>query len=339
MKKNVIFDKKIVLVAGGAGFLGSHLCDELIKTSKVICVDDFSTGEERNIDHLLSEPNFEFVKHDLTQPINLDDLPELQKFKIKFQGVQEIYNLACPMSVNNFNKNKIKTVLANSHATKNTLDMAIKYNAKYLLFSSSVVYGPENVGKKISEGNIQKIDFLSERSAYDEGKRFAETMVNVYREEARIDAKILRIFRTYGPRMPLNDGQMLPDFINNALENKDIIIYGDKNFSSSLCYVSDCVDGAIKMMKSESAGPLNIGSDVLINITEVASKIINILGSKSKIKYAESKLFMTPLSLPDISRAKNEIGWLPIVTLDKGLKLTIEDLRASKGIKKPILEA
>ncbi|MCK4553727.1 GDP-mannose 4,6-dehydratase [Candidatus Parcubacteria bacterium] len=334
MTKRVIFDKKNVLVTGGAGFIGSHLCDELIKTCKVICLDNFSTGNEKNIDHLLAESNFVFLRHDITEPIDLENLPELQKFKIQFQGLQEIYHLACPTSPINFEKNKIATLLANSYGMKNTLDLAVKHKAKFLHFSSSVVYGPRREGnKKITEDKIGQVDFLSERSSYDEGKRFAETMVLNYRQAYNIDAKIFRVFRVYGPRMKLDEGLMIPDFISNALDNKDLVILGDKDFSSSFCYVSDVVDASLKIMETDLTGPLNIGSDVDINVADIAQKIINALESKSKITYADKLLFMTPLCLPDITKARNDLGWIPVVTLEKGLEKTIEDLRASKRLK------
>lgn len=333
MSKQAIFDKKNILVTGGAGFIGSHLCDELIKTSKVICLDNFSTGDERNIDHLLSNPDFAFIRQDITENINLEDLPSLQKFKIEFQGIQEIYNLACPMSVKNFNKNKIATLCANSIGLKNMLDLAKKYNSKFLHFSSSVVYGPRVKDKqKIKEDNIGQVDFLSERSSYDEGKRFAETMVKNYREVYNINSKIIRVFRVYGPRMKLNDDQMIPDFILDALDNNNLTIFGNKDFVSSFCYVSDCIDGALGVMSSNLAGPINIGSDIEINLTMLAQKIIKYLKSSSKIRYENEKLFMTKLNLPEISVASNEIGWMPIVTLDKGLEKTICDLRANKGL-------
>ncbi len=335
MTKHVIFDKKNILVTGGAGFIGSHLCDELVKDSKVICVDNFSTGDEKNIDHLLAEADFEFIRHDIVEPIELEKLPELQKFKIEFQGIQEIYHLACPMSPKNFLKNRIDTILTNSYGTKNILDLARKYDAKLLHFSSSVVYGPRRKdNKKIKEDDYGHVDMLSPRSSYDEGKRFTEAMVNNYREVYNINAKIMRLFRVYGPRMMLNDGQMLPDFINNILDNNDIVIFGDKNFSSSFCYVSDCIDAAIKLMESDITDPINIGSDVEVNLTDLANKIINIVGAKSKITYTDQMLFMTPLCLPDISKARNELGWMPVISLDKGLDNTIYELRASKGLKR-----
>lgn len=334
MPKKVIFDKKNVLVIGGAGFIGSRLCDELVKDNKVICVDNFSTGDERNIDHLLANPNFEFVKHDIVNPIDLDSMPELQKFKIQFQGVQEIYHLACPTSPRDFLKNRISTVLANSHGTKNALDLAIKYESKFLYFSSSVVYGPRRSdNKKIKEDDIGQTDFLSDRSSYDEGKRFSETMVINFSAEYKINAKIIRLFRTYGPRMKLDDCRMIPDFITSALDNKDLVIFGDEEFYSSFCYVDDCVDAAIKLMESDVTGPVNIGSDVEINLTSLAEKIVSITGSKSKIIYSDPILFMTPLCLPDINKARNELGWMPVISLDKGLEKTIYELRASKGLK------
>ena len=334
MPKNVIFDKKNILVTGGAGFIGSHLCDALIKKNKVICLDNFSTGDEKNIDHLLSEPDFEFVRHDITKPINLEKLPELQKFKIEFQGIQEIYHLACPMSPKDFIKNKISSMLANSYGVKNVLDLAKKHGAKFLHFSSSVVYGHQGkINQKVKEEDIGLVDNLSARSSYDEGKRFAETIIANYKEEYKIDTKIMRLFRVYGPRMKLEDNQMIPDFISDALDNKPLEIFGDSNFSSSFCYVSDCVDAALKFMDTNVFGPLNIGSDVEVNLTSIAEKIIVKTESKSKIKHKKEILFMKPLYIPDITKARNEISWMPIITLDKGLDLTIYELRASKGLK------
>lgn len=333
MTKRAIFDKKNVLVAGGAGFLGSHLCDRLVQTAKVICIDDFSTGDERNIDHLLADPNFEFIKYDISQPIDLEKMPELQKFKIEFQGIQEIYNLACPTSPKNFSDNRIATLLASSVGVKNMLDLAVKYQSKFMHFSSSVVYGPRRGEQGVKETDIGSVDFLSLRSSYDEGKRFAETMVENYRQIYNLDTKIARLFRIYGPRLKLDDGNLIPDFINSALDNTDLMIPGDKNFSTSLCYVSDCLDAVEKLMESNYNRPVNIGSDVNVNMTKICGIIIKQLDSKSKIKYAEPHMFITELCLPDITTAREELSWMPVVTLEKGLEKTIDDLRASKGLK------
>lgn len=332
--KRAIFDKKNVLVIGGAGFLGSHLCDELIKSSKVICIDDFSSGDEKNIDHLLAHPDFRFIRHDMSEPISLEELAELQAFKIEFQGIQEIYNLACPTAPIFFEKNRIANLLANSYAVKNALDLAVKYEAKIMHFSSSVVYGSRDGDGLVNEDNIGSVDMLSDRCSYDEGKRFAESMVKTYKDVYNIDAKIIRLFRAYGPRMMLNQGNMLPDFISNALDNKDLVIYGDASFASSFCYITDCLDAIIKFMQSDLFGPINIGSDRDVNVTEMANMIIKMLGSKSKVVYAEKMLFMSPLKLPNITKARDLLGWMPLVSLEAGLEKTISDLRANKDIKR-----
>lgn len=331
-----IFDKKNVLVTGGAGFIGSHLCDELIKTNKVICVDNFLSGNERNIDHLLANPDFIFIRHDMTEPLDLLTIPELERFKIKFQGVQEIYNLACPMSPVDFMNNRLANLLANSTAVFQALEMARQYQAKILHFSSSVVYGSreQRNGSKVVENELGLVDQLSDRACYDEGKRFAETMVNTYRQFHGINAKIVRLFRIYGPRLPINQGHMIPDFIINALDSKDLVINGDQNFSSSLCYISDAVDGVIKLMQSDLSGPVNIGSESDVNITDVAKKIIEKTNSQSKIIYNDGLLFMSQLNLPDTRLAREQLGWMPVASLDHGLEKTIQDLRSSKSIKR-----
>ena len=336
MPKQVIFDKKNVLVAGGAGFIGSHLCDELIKTDKVICVDNFISGSERNIDHLLSNPNFVFINHDLSRPLDLEKAEELKKFKVEFQGLQEIYNLACPMSPRRFLENRLATLLANSAVVKNLLDLAVKHNSRFLQFSSSVVYGLRQAdakGQKAKESDWGLVNQLSDRSSYDEGKRFAETLVNNYRSMYNIDARILRLFRVYGPRMQADDDQMIPDFITGALEGQEIVINGDASFSSSFCYIDDVIDAVFKFMNSELSGPINIGSDVDINLTDLVNIIIKETGSQSKISYSDSKLFFSELVLPDIHLAKNELGWMPVVTLENGLKKTIFDIQANKKLQ------
>jgi len=336
MAKQVIFEKKNVLVAGGAGFIGSHLCDELLKTSKVICVDNFSTSTERNIDHLLSHPDFVFINHDLAKPLDWLNLPDLKKFKIEFQGIQEIYNLACPMSPMHFLDNRLSILEANSVLVKNLLDLAVSFKAKFMHFSSSVVYGPrlpEEAGINVAEDFLGKVDNMSVRSAYDEGKRFAETMVFNYREIYSLDAKIIRLFRTYGPRMELNDDQMIPDMINNALDGNDVAIFGDERFSSSFCYIDDAIDAVVKFMTSKYQGPINVGSDVSINLTDLAMMIIKETNSSSNIAYQDGHIFFSELSLPDIKKVKDELGWMPVVTLENGLKKTIFALQAQKRLQ------
>ena len=263
MQTTPIFEKKNVLVTGGVGFIGSHLCERLLRDAKVICMDDFSNSQIRNVEHLLQYPDFEFIKYDVNQPIDLDDFPELDKFKVKFQGIQEIYHLACPTSPKDFESLKIHSLWANSRAMLSTLDLAVKYKAKYAFASSSVVYGPPTPDHNFfTEPDEGKVNHLSPRGCYDEGKRFAETCVETYRQVYHIDAKIARIFTTYGPRMKLRDGLLIPDFILNAIEGRDLVIYGDEALEQSLCYITDTVDGLVRLMAS---GPdvslINFGSE------------------------------------------------------------------------------
>jgi len=324
--------KKNILVLGGAGFLGSHLCERLIQDCHVICVDNFISSAEANISALLRQPDFEFIRHDMTEPLDLTQYPELARFNIEVKGIQEIYNLACPTSVKNFEKYKMQTLLTNSHGTKNGLDLAVKYKAKFLHASSAVVYGPRTEESRVfKEEEWGRVNLLSPRACYDEGKRFAESMVMTYKYVHGLDVKIVRVFRTYGPRMPIFDGQMISDFIIDALDNKDLVIYGDKSFTTTLCYVTDVVDGMMKMMASEESGPANIGGDKDVPIAEVAEEIIEMIGSKSKVVFQKPLLFMTELGIPDIDFAKNKLDWFPVVLLEEGLKKSIDYAKAEKS--------
>lgn len=339
MKNGFISGKKNILITGGAGFIGSHLCEELVKNNNVICIDNFIGGNIENIEHLLQLPNFRFIKYDINQTIDLDNLAELQEFKIKFQGIQEIYHLACPTSAKNFNSLRIETLLATSRGVINVLNLALKYKAKFILASSSVVYGQRREKNfYFKEDDLEKVNFIGPRSCYDEGKRFSETCAITYREVYNLDIRIARIFRTYGPKMPLFDGQMIPDFVLQALNNMPLIIYGEKGFSTSLCYVKDMVDGLIKLMESEIKDPINLGSENECEMIEVAEKIINLTGSKSKIIFKDPLLFMTPLGLPNITKAKNELAWFPLVSFDEGLRKTIEDIKTKRSMLQPFVE-
>ncbi len=330
--------RKNILITGGAGFIGSHLCDVLVKESNVICLDDFTSSSERNIDHLLQNPHFEFINHDVNEPLDLEKIPELKKFKIDIQGIQEIYHLACPTSPKNFEKTKIKTLKTNVIGTINMLELALKYKAKFLFTSSAVVYGPRRKENPyFKENDLGSVNFLSPRACYDEGKRFAETCVETYRQVYNLDTKILRIFRTYGPRMPLFEGHMIPDFVLQALNNKPLIIYGDENFDSSFCYISDIVDGIIKMMASDESGPFNLGHPERYRMIDLAKKIIEETNSKSEIIFKTPLLFMTPLGLPDITLAKEKLNWYPVVSLDEGLKKTIEDVKINRSLLQPLI--
>ena len=334
MSKGPIFEKKNVVVAGGAGFLGSHLCEHLLRDSHVICIDAFIGSSERNIDLLLRNPDFEFIRHDMNEPIDLESYKELERFKVKFQGVQEVYNLACPTSAKNFDQIRVQTVTANSLAVKNILDLALKYKAKFVHGSTSVVYGSRRADHpQFVESDLGVFDHLSPRGCYDEGKRFAETMVATYRDALGLDAKIARIFRTYGPRQRLFDGEMIPDFAVDALDGRDLVIYGDESFSTSLTYVSDIVEGLAKLASAApDIGVVNLGSDEEVKLSDVAKTIIKLTGSTSVIRYEPPLLFMTPLGLPDITKAKERLGWLPLIRLENGLTRAIEYARANKAL-------
>jgi len=327
------FEKKNVLVTGGAGFIGSHLCERLLKENcKVICMDTFDTSTERNIDHLLRFPDFEFLRMDVNNPFVPEELPELDRFQVKFQGIQEIYHLAVPTSVKGFDKYVIQTLRTNALGTINALELAVKYKAQFVLASSSVVYGSRDKEVPLFDENRRGIlDHMSPRGCYDEGKRFAETAVQSYIQAHDVDAKIARVFRTYGPRMPLDYGQMIPDFIVAALEGRDLQIFGDENFRTSLLFVDDVVSGMIKLMAApKGLGAINLGSDQDLKIVDVAKTIITATASSSKISYQPRLLFMTELGLPNIAKARDTLGWLPLVRLEEGLQKTIEYAKAHK---------
>jgi UDP-glucuronate decarboxylase len=329
-----IFEKKNVIVTGGAGFLGSYLCEKLLQEAKVICIDDLSNSTIQNIDHLLQYPDFEFIKCDVNKSIDLDDYEELDKFKVKFQGIQEIYHLACPTSPKNFESLKLKSLWANSNGMIATLDLAVKYKAKYLFTSSSVIYGePSENNFVFSEDYEGIVQHLSTRGCYNEGKRFAETCVETYRQVYGIDAKIARVFKTYGPRMKLRDGLLIPDFILSALDNKDLVIYGDSEAALSFCYITDMVDGFIKLMQT---GPelsiVNLGYDQGYKIKDVAELIIKLTHSSSKIVNEEALAGMTKKGLPNLRIAKEILGWVPLVRLEDGLTNTINYTIANKEL-------
>lgn len=331
---NTIIEKKNILVTGGAGFIGSHLCEELLREGRVICVDTFITGQESNIDHLLKHPDFEFIRHDITQPIDLEAFPELARFQTKVQGIQEVYHLACPTSPKKFEQYRLQTLITNGAGTRQVMDLAVRYKSKVVYASSSVVYGNRADDKHaFQEGELGCVDALSPRACYDEGKRFGETVCATYGNVHDLEVKIARIFRTYGPRMPLYDGQLIPDFITNALEGKPLEIYGDETFRTALVFVSDVVDGLIKLMHApKDIGPVNLGSDVDHPIVDVAKRILQMTGSTSGLEFKPPLLFLTELGLPDLTKAKEKLGWVPLVTLENGLKETIAYTMANRHV-------
>jgi len=328
---NQIVQTKNILVTGGAGFIGSHLCEQFLREGhRVICLDNLSTSSSANINPLLQHPAFRFLRQDINTSFDLEMFQELSAFKIPFQGIQEIYHLACPTSIARFDQFKVQTLLANSVGTSSILELARTYRAKILLTSSSVVYGGRQKEEPfVEESAIGCVDHLSGRACYDEGKRFAETMFETYRQVYGLDTRIARIFRTYGPRMPLSDGHLIPDFILNALDGKDLVLNGGLDFRTSLLYVTDVTDGIVRLMKSPSYdGPVNIGSDVDLRLEDIAKKIIAMIGSSSKIVAGENYVFLSELALPCTTKAK-QLGWIPLVRLEDGLARTIEYLKAN----------
>ncbi len=327
-----IFERRNVLVTGGAGFIGSHLCDRLVKNCHVICVDNFLTSSLANIEHLLQDSNFEFINHDITEPLKLEEISELDRFKIKFQGIQEIYHLACPISKKHFDDFKIATVLTNSIGIKNILDLAVEHRAKMLYASSSVLYGPKLKGQDFyKETDDCHIDHLTSRGAYDEGKRFSEAIMQTYADVYNIDIKIARIFRTYGPRMKIFDGNLIPDMILSALDQKDIVIAGDEEARTSLAFVTDIVDGMVRLIQSPiDITVVNLGSDQDIRLVAVAQKILEITGSASHVRFEPPYSHLTEAGLPDTSRAREILGWVPLVRTDDGLRRMIDYAQSSK---------
>ncbi|MEK7167933.1 MAG: GDP-mannose 4,6-dehydratase [Patescibacteria group bacterium] len=334
MAKKAIFDKKNILVVGGAGFIGSHLCEELVSNNKVICLDNFITGEEENISHLLQNPDFKLIRHDIVSPIVLEDQRELDEFRFDFQGLQEIYFLASPASPKAYLEHPIETLLANSVGLRNALDMAVKYKAKLLFASSDAVYG-QITTEPVKEDFVGIIDQFDARSCYSEAKKFGETLVDRYREEHDLDTKIVRISNCYGPRMKLTDGRMIPEMISLAISGGDLVIHGDEKSVGSYFFVSDLVKAMMKIMETKENGPINIASEWQNKFSEIAEEIIKLVKSKSKIKYKAKDKTMADQPKLDISLAKEKLGWFPIILMNEGLKETVDYLTAQKGIREP----
>lgn len=334
MPKAPIFGKKNVLVIGGAGFIGSHLCDQLMNSSKVICVDNYVSGRVENIEHLLGRPDFAFLRHDIVNPLQLESFAELAPFQVEFQGIQEIYHLAVPTGIKDFQTLMVHTALTNSHGTANALELARQYKAKVFLSSTSAVYGDPLEGQTVIEEEYWGfLSQLSPRASYNEGKRFAETLCRAYQNEYGVDIRIGRLFNAYGPRMRLNSGRMIPDFVQAAINNQDVVIFGNGSEQSSYCYVQDTVDAMLKLMASSYSEPVNIGNPNSYKIIDLAEKIIQLTNSSSKIVFAESLESVQRQALPSIQKAQEVLGWFPVVNLDEGLKKTVDDMLGSRVLR------
>ncbi len=313
--------KKRILVTGGAGFLGSHLCDRLIEQGNdVICIDNLFTGSKDNIRHLMGNPYFEFIRHDVTEPIYVE--------------VDQIYNLACPASPIHYQYDPIKTGKTSVLGALHTLGLAKRVHARILQASTSEVYGDPEIHPQ-PESYRGCVNPIGIRSCYDEGKRMAETLFFDYHRQHQVDIKVIRIFNTYGPRMNTHDGRVVSNFIVQALKNENITIYGSGEQTRSFCYVDDLIEGMIRMMNSRDGftGPVNIGNPGEFTMLELAQKIIDLTGSSSKIVFEPLPQDDPMQRRPVINLAKKELSWEPTVNLEEGLKKTIayfDDLLMNK---------
>lgn len=301
-----------VLVTGGAGFLGSHLCERLLNEgNEVICVDNLFTGSKDNIRHLMDNPYFEFMRHDITQPLYVE--------------VDRIYNLACPASPPHYQYDPIKTAKTSVYGAMNLLGLAKRTHARILQASTSEVYGDPQIHPQPESyrGNVNPIGI---RSCYDEGKRMAETLFFDYHRQHGVDIKVIRIFNTYGPRMNAGDGRVVSNFIVQALKGEDITIYGDGNQTRSFCYVDDLIDGMVRMMNSRDGftGPVNLGNPGEFTMKQLAQMVIELTGSSSKLVYMPLPSDDPTQRKPVIDLAKRELSWQPAIKLEEGLKKTIE---------------
>jgi UDP-glucuronate decarboxylase len=304
-------ERKSILVTGGAGFLGSHLCDRLVEAGhEVICLDNFFTGTKRNVEHLLGQTRFELVRHDVTFPLYVE--------------VDEIYNLACPAAPIHYQHDPVQTTKTSVHGAINMLGLAKRLRCTILQASTSEVYGDPSVHpqREVYWGNVNPI---GPRSCYDEGKRCAETLFFDYHRQHQLDIKVARIFNTYGPRMHPNDGRVVSNFVIQALRGEPITLYGDGSQTRSFCYVDDLIDGLIRLMESRSGftGPVNLGNEGEFTIRHLAETIVDMIGSRSRLEFRPLPQDDPKQRRPDIELARRELAWEPRVPLKMGLKSTI----------------
>jgi UDP-glucuronate decarboxylase len=319
-----------ILVTGGAGFIGSHLIDRLMEQGHdVLCLDNFYTGDKRNISRWFNNPNFELIRHDVTEPIRLE--------------VDQVYHLACPASPVHYQYNPVKTIKTNVMGTLNMLGLAKRVKARFLLASTSEVYGDPEIHPQTEDyrGNVNPIGI---RSCYDEGKRVAETLAFDYHRQNDVDIRVVRIFNTYGPRMLENDGRVVSNFIVQALKGQPLTVYGDGSQTRSFCYVSDLVEGLIRLMNGEFIGPVNLGNPDEYTILQLAQAVKQLVNPDVAIDFKPLPQDDPRRRKPDITRAHTHLNWHPTVPLQEGLQRTIEDFRiridesAQYGKTKPIVQ-
>lgn len=304
-----------ILVTGGSGFLGSHLCEYLLDNGhQVICMDNFITGKKRDISHLTSKKGFTLIEYDITNPIKIDG------------KLDAVMHLASPASPIDYQKIPIETLKAGSFGTHNTLELAREKNSRYLLASTSEVYGDPLVNPQ-PESYWGNVNCVGPRGCYDEGKRYGEAIVMAYYRVHNVDTKIIRIFNTYGPRMRADDGRVVPSFVCQALRNEDITVFGDGKQTRSFCYVSDLIEGMFKVLMSSEHEPINLGNPEERTVVEYAQIVKKLSGSKSKIVFKELPIDDPKVRRPDITRAKKVLGWQPKISIEEGTLRTIEHFK------------
>lgn len=303
------------MITGGAGFIGAHLCERLLKDGHdILCVDNFFTGSKRNVSHLFGNPHFELIRHDVTFPMYVE--------------VDQIYNLACPASPVHYQHDPVQTTKTSVHGAINMLGLAKRLKARIFQASTSEVYGDPEIHPQ-PENYWGRVNPIGPRSCYDEGKRCAETLFFDYHRQHNIDIKVVRIFNTYGPRMHPNDGRVVSNFIVQALKGEDITIYGSGQQTRSFCYIDDMIEGFSMVMNTDSGfiGPVNLGNPVEFTILELAEKVLQFVGSKSKLVFMPLPIDDPKQRQPDITLAQEKLGWIPTVNLEDGLKETVHYFR------------
>lgn len=329
-------EKRNVLITGGAGFIGSHLCEALLKTSRVICLDNFITGREENINQLLANPDFKFLRIDITKPVDLTAFPELRPFRLIVEGVAAVYHCASPSAPADIKRFPLETLLANALGTNQALELAAAYKASFILLSSSAVYGSQDGLASVGEDAYTGFSPIDEGTAYAEGKRFAEALTMRYGVVKGLSVRVVRLFETYGPRMRVGDGRLVPTLIVDALAGRPLKLPLAKSAATSLVYVSDCIEAILKVAEGTETGPFNIGNPEPLTLGAIADRIIALTESTSMVSEGTSS---QTEALPSIAFVKERIGWFPIVGHEVGLAKTVEAVQAGQVMGMPMKDA